>query len=155
MIAKLDSPETAPKTYWSIISRFLNTIKIPIIPPILVNGKLLSDFQEKSNLFNNHFTAQGTPIQNTSKLPNFKHKTDKRLTSLEINEDDMLLIIKILNLYKAHGWDNLSTRMIKICSKSLTLLLNSIFNSMPPKDWKKSIVVSFIKRLIKNIIKNY
>ena len=54
MSAKSDNLETAPKTYWSIISKFLNTKKIPIIPLILVNGKLISDFQEKANLFNNH-----------------------------------------------------------------------------------------------------
>ena len=54
----LGSPETAPKTYWSTINRFLNTKKIPVIPFILVNGKLISDFQKKVNLFNNHFASQ-------------------------------------------------------------------------------------------------
>ena len=42
--AKLVNPNTAPKTYWSIISKFLNRSKMPPIPPILakVNWYLVS-----------------------------------------------------------------------------------------------------------------
>ena len=32
MISKLNVPLTAPKTYWSILSRFLNNKEIPAIP---------------------------------------------------------------------------------------------------------------------------
>ena len=31
---KLDNPDTTPKTYWSIINKFLNSKKVPIIPPV-------------------------------------------------------------------------------------------------------------------------
>lgn len=34
--AKLDNPNTAPKMYWSIMTRFLSKRKIPAIPLILV-----------------------------------------------------------------------------------------------------------------------
>ena len=88
---------------------------------------------------------------------------DKRITSLEINEYNILLIKKNLNPDKARGWNNLSIIMIKICSKkSLTLSLKLIFNSMFhegvfSEDWKKSNVVSVhkIKKDSKNLIKNY
>ena len=56
--SKLDNPDTAPKTYWSIINRFLNNKKIPMIPPVLFEGKLISDFEKKAELFNNHFASQ-------------------------------------------------------------------------------------------------
>ena len=39
MSAKLDNPNAAPKTYWLIISRFLNKRTMPAIPPILADGK--------------------------------------------------------------------------------------------------------------------
>ena len=41
---KLDNPDTAPKTYWCIINRFLNNKKIPILPPVFfkVNQYLIS-----------------------------------------------------------------------------------------------------------------
>ena len=82
--AKLDTTKTVPKAYWSIINIFLSNKKIPIIPPILVNGELVSDFKQKAHIFNNHFASQCTAIKNSSKLPNFSYKTEKRLTSFDI-----------------------------------------------------------------------
>ena len=43
--AKLDHIKTVPKRYWLIIKTFLSNKKTPIIPPNLVNGKLLLDFK--------------------------------------------------------------------------------------------------------------
>ena len=71
MSAKLDKPNTAPKTYWSIIGRFLNRRKMQAIAPILADGKLVSDFKIKTELFNSHFAAQCTPVKNVSALPKF------------------------------------------------------------------------------------
>ena len=51
MTNKLNDPKAAPKTYWSILNRFLYNKKIPAIPPLLVNGKFASDFCTKANLF--------------------------------------------------------------------------------------------------------
>ena len=36
---------------------------MPAIPPILADGKLVSDFKIKSELFNSHFAAQCTPVK--------------------------------------------------------------------------------------------
>ena len=47
--SKLNNPDTAPKTYWSIINKFLNNKKIPIIPPVFYEGELISDFGKKLN----------------------------------------------------------------------------------------------------------
>ena len=47
--SKLDNPDVALKTYWSIINRFLNNKKTPIISPLLFDGKLMSDFEKKLN----------------------------------------------------------------------------------------------------------
>ena len=48
MSAKLDNPKTVLKTYQSIINTFLSNKKTPIIPPVLVNGELVSDFEQKA-----------------------------------------------------------------------------------------------------------
>ena len=102
MSAKLDNPKNVPKTYWSIINKLLSNKKVPIIPPILVNGELVSDFKQKANIFNNHFTFLCAPIKNGSKLPNFSYKTEKRLTSFDIKDDDIILIRGNLNVNRAH-----------------------------------------------------
>ena len=161
MSTKLDNPKTVPKIYWSIINKFLSNKKTPIIPPVLGNGELVSDFEQKANLFNNYFASQCTPIKNSSKLPNFSYKTEKILTSFDIKDDDILSIIKNLNVDKAHGWDQLSIRMIKTCGDAITFPLKLIFKSMInedvlfPDDWKKSNIVPIHKKESKNLIKNY
>ena len=55
---KLSDPSTEPKTYWKIINRFVNNKKTPMIPPLLVNDKIISNFSEKANLFNKFFASQ-------------------------------------------------------------------------------------------------
>ena len=97
-------------------------------------------------MFNNYFASQCTPIKNGSKLPNFSYKTEKILTSFDIKDDDILSIIKNLNVDKAHGWDQLSIRMIKTCGDAITFPLKLKFKSMINEgvfsdDWKKSNVV--------------
>ena len=77
-------------------------------------------------MFNNYFASQCTPIKNGSKLPNFSYKTEKILTSFDIKDDDILQIIKNLNVDKAHGWNQLSIRMIETCGGSITFPLKLI-----------------------------
>ena len=69
---------------------------MPNIPPLLINNKLVSDFHKKAELFNQHFAEQCTLVQNTSTLPVFNFKTNNRLKSFKINENDLLLVIKHL-----------------------------------------------------------
>ena len=52
MINKLNDPLTSPKTYWSILNGFLNNRKIPAIPPLLVNGDIITNFSEKADRLN-------------------------------------------------------------------------------------------------------
>ena len=71
---------------------------------------------------NNHFASLCTPIKSCSKLPSFSYKTEKRLkTYFDIKDDYMFLVIKNLNLNKAHGWDQLQIRMIKAYGNSISL----------------------------------
>ena len=61
---KLDNPDAAPRTYRSIINRFLDNKKIPIIPLVFFEGKLISDFEKKAELFNNYFAPQCSLVKN-------------------------------------------------------------------------------------------
>ena len=44
---KLADYNTSPKTYWTILNRLLYNKKLPTIPPLTVDGKLVSDFRKK------------------------------------------------------------------------------------------------------------
>ena len=63
------------KAYRSILNRFLNNKKIPNIPPLNVNGKIIYNFEKKAKLFNSYFASQCTLINNSSVLLPLEYKT--------------------------------------------------------------------------------
>ena len=102
--------------------------EIPIIPPVLKDGKLEIDFKIKASYFNNVFVFQCTPLVNNSKLPDkITYNSAARLTSIKFDNNDILKIIRSLNVNKAHGHDGISVRMIKMCDESLVQPLSLIF----------------------------
>ena len=66
---KFNDPETSAKAYWSILKTLYNEKKIPLIPTILVNNKLKSNFKEKANHSSAFFASQCTPVSNYSVYP--------------------------------------------------------------------------------------
>ena len=69
MVEKIDNPFKVPKTYRSILSNFLGKRKTANITPLIVNDFVVSDFSTKTNLLNNFFTSQGSPVVNYSTVP--------------------------------------------------------------------------------------
>ena len=57
LVKKLKDQKTSSKMYWSVMQTFVNG-KTPIIPPLLVNYNLTSNFMEKANIFNDFFVQQ-------------------------------------------------------------------------------------------------
>ena len=113
-----------------ILNSFYKATRVSLIPPLVVNNKIVSDFTEKANLLNDFFASQCTPISNSSILSSRKiFKTNERLFALNIKKDDLLKIIRKLNVNKAHGRDGISIRMLKICDSVITKPLSIIFKN--------------------------
>ena len=127
MTKKLADSNASSKTYWTILNRLLYNKKLPTIPPLLVDCKLVSDFCKKANILNNFFASICRPIENASCLSSFSYRTGSRIKPSDDTENNILAIIKTLDLDKVHGCGNTSIKMIKICSQSLTLPLKTIF----------------------------
>ena len=53
--SKLNNPRTSANPYWPILTTFYNDNKNPVIPLLLVNNKLLSNFKMKANQFSGVF----------------------------------------------------------------------------------------------------
>ena len=105
--AKLSSPETGIKTYWSLINKLLNKAKISIIPPLLENDIFVLDFTEKAEILNEYFIEQCTTIDTGSKIPENRTPSTPPLTEFTILDDKIILIIRPLNPNKAHDWDDI------------------------------------------------
>ena len=55
---KLNSPLLQAEAYCSILKTFYNNKKIPIIPPLLVDSKFVTDIKTKANIFKEYFAEQ-------------------------------------------------------------------------------------------------
>ena len=82
----LNDPNTSSKTYWSIMKTFVNGKKTSIIPYLLVDNYLISNFGEKSNIFNDFSVQQCQPIANNIIFPtNQVFYTQNRLRDFDID----------------------------------------------------------------------
>ena len=155
---KLSDPMTNAKTYWSLLKTFYNGKKVPIIPPLVINNEIISDFEAKANHFNNFFASQCTPLNNNSKIPeNQTYKTNTKLSLIKFKNKKIINIIRSLNEDKAHGHDNISIRMLKICDTAIIEPLSIIFNncinqSKFPNIWKRLNIFPIHKKGDKQII---
>ena len=143
IVEKLQNTQRSSKAYWSLLKIFLNNKKIPIIPPLYHNNEFVIDFKKKAELFNSFFADQCSLINNSSELPSkLEYLTQSRLSSVTFSKDDIEKLIQNLDPNKAHGHDQISIRMLKLCSNSICKPLKIIFNrcletSTFPNDRKK------------------
>ena len=157
--SRLADPLTSPITYWSILKTFLNNKKIICIPSH--ENKFITDFKEKSELFNHFFVNQYSLLSNNSVLPtDLPQLSNKCLNSIHFSSSDIAKIISHLDLNKAHDHDMLSIRMIKlrgnsIC-KPLWISFNDRLNEVKFRhEWKKVDAVPVHKKGNKRSLKNY
>ena len=117
---KLKNTQRSSKAYWSLLKIFLNNKKIPIIPPLYHKNEFVIDFKKNAELFNSCFIDQCSLISNNNELPSkLKYLTQTRLSSITFSVDDLVKIIQNLEPNKAHGHDQISIRMLKLCSTSI------------------------------------
>ena len=115
----------------------------------------------KANIFNKFFAEQCTPLKNNSVLlVNQMFLTQSRLSSISFKLDEILKIVRALDINKAYGYDDISIRMIKICDKSLLkpliiLFENSTKSSCYPDIWKRSNIIPIHKKNDKQLVNNY
>ena len=106
---------------------FINVLKTPIIPLLLVNNSLISKFREKAKIFNDFFVEQCQPIADNIILPiNQLFYTQNRLKDFDIACGEILKLINGLNPHKAHGHNEIPTPMVKLCNLTITEPLSII-----------------------------
>ena len=82
----------------------------PIIPPLLVNNKLIFNLGKRLTSLSNFFVQQCYP-------------------DIDIDCGKMLKLINGLNSHKTHGHDGVSIRMVKLCNLTITKPLSIIYKN--------------------------
>ena len=157
---KLSDPTSGIKSYWETLNKIINKKRFSNVPPLLENGVFVTNFQTKTNIFNNHFVEQCSVIINDSVLPNFASRCDSLLSNVEITGEKILHIIRSLDPKKAHGWDDLSINMIKLCDIEIVEPLYLIYTKCLeigrfPSSWRKANVLPIHKKENRQLKKNY
>ena len=93
-------------------------------------------------------------------LPHIDYETNVRKFSVSINEAKIISVIRKLSPNKAHGCDNISIRMSKICDNVIARPLKIIYEKCIETDqflllWKKANIVPAHKKNSRQIMKNY
>ena len=65
-----------------------------------------------------------------------KHVTQTKLSSFDLEDEDIWKIIKTLDINKSHGYDEVSIRMFKLCDKNIVKPLSIIFKNCKLSDTK-------------------
>ena len=90
----------------------------------------LTNFKKKANLLNKFFTEECTSLKSDSELLSSQEfLTRERLCLLDFRNDEILKLIRSLNFHKAHDYDDLFIRLIKICDKYLVKPLIILFQN--------------------------
>ena len=90
----------------------------------------MGDFREKANHFNKYFPSICTPID-SSCLPISIDLINPSacFSTFNFADDEILKIIRALDINKAHGHDEISVRMIKICDDAIIEPLSLIYKT--------------------------
>ena len=131
------------KVIWSAFNRLLNKKKCLNIPPLVEDNKFVTNFSSKASIVNTYFAKQCKPLPTDSVLPDIEYKTVNELYNIQITQSSIIAIISKLNSKKAHGADNISIPMLKLCAAEASVPLKIIFEKslqcgIFPILWKKA-----------------
>ena len=123
------------------------------------NGIIVDD-AKKADAFNNFF-AKASDLDDTyHQLPDTNVEILNQLNHIVISETDVMDQLKILNVNKAYGPDQLPPRLLKEAKeyiyKPLTKLFNKSLQTQTfPLIWKRANVLPVYKKGAANILGNY
>ena len=120
----------------------------------------MTNLKTKADILNEYFVQQCSTIVNSSTLPNFQPTCNALLQSLDIDREKVTKLIRALDTTKAHGCDEISISMIKICDTSIVEPLCLIFEKcletgIYPSLWKKANIIPVHKKENRQSKQNY
>lgn len=155
--SQIESSLGNPKAIWNTINQLTHRKKTSTtsIRELKIDGKSFTEPVDLCEILNNHFIQVGSNL--ASSIPvsetNFKDYVKPVNTSFCLQKTTETIVLKLLNklqVHKATGLDNISSRLIKvsapIISDSLTVIINkSIETGIFPSQWKYAKVFPLFK----------
>ena len=152
----MEDPNTRTKTYWKLTKASLGQNKIQNIPTLVANGISYTDDASKVKILNEFFASQPTNTTiNFDENELNQNIQGPELSSIPIQREKILEILKSLNVSKACGIDGIGNNVLKKCADSLVEPINilasaSLKSGCFPAAWKQANVVPVYKKMIKH-----
>ncbi len=157
----LDDPNMCIKKWWKITKEIYNGKIDSAIPPLTrTDGSFASSDDDKCSLLNDYFSKQCSVNSSNVQLPVFSYITDQRLNNINLTPDNILKILRNLDVSKATGPDGISNRILRAISQGLHVHLCKFLNfslshGVFPAIWKISNVIPIYKKGESNLVSNY
>ena len=127
-----------------------------------MGNKYISTSSEKAECMNEYFAEQQTqpPLRFNQQLPPIHFLMESRLEYIQMTEEEVLKIIKSLDIGKASGPDGINNRLLKETSAAIAEPLSTLMNksfevSKVPKIWKEANLSPILKKDDKSLVSNY
>ena len=102
------------------------------------------------------FASQCKPLINKNSIPNNQsYGTNARLSSIKFKEKNILKIKRSLDVSKAHGFDDLPVRMIKLFDPAIVKPLSVIYRNYLTWHLEHSNICPIDEKNDKQIFNNY
>ena len=159
-LARSLSQERNTSQWWSTLKHVLGKGDDSSYPPLKSNQDFITDNKDKAELFNQFFISNSNIDTSNAALPDFTYLTDQRLEDLVASEEEVLDLIKSLQVNKSTGHDGIGPKMLREAGlsivPSLTKLINmSLETSKVPAAWKKAQVIPIYKKNARDDPNNY
>ena len=151
-----------PKRFWAYYQAKYKNKRIPT--SLQYNGVKVSDAQEKAELFNNYFNSvfkrdDCVPLHEDYFFSGYDND-NQFLSNITLSPSMVREFLDQLNTTKSCGPDEITPRLLKECSKSLSIPLCTLFNKQLdsgcfPKVWKVANLVPVFKSDDREVVQNY
>ena len=76
--------------------------------------------KKKANIFNKFFAWKCVPLNNDGYIPHCqRYMTNAKISSIKFENKNIINAIKALYPCKAHGYNDISIKMLKICVSAI------------------------------------
>ena len=116
------------KDWWKLFKNALPHSSKSTIPHLKVNNSILADSTEKAEAFNAFFASQSNFDTSASIPPNVSANPNYELSTVLINRNIVLRVLKSLNVSKATGPDGISPLVLSKCASQLAFPLSRLYN---------------------------
>ena len=161
---KLQSTSHNEKNWWKVVgeltkfknkAKCVNAIRSNENPDLLINDPTLI-----AEELNNYFVKTSTINDTDLEVPPVTLRTENRLSEVNIDEHEIVKILKMLDINKATGPDGISNRVLRECATVLCYPLCLMFNKLVgnghfPSCWKVAHVTAIPKTGTAKLAKDF